>query len=160
MNCNPPGFCPWNSPGKILEWGTIFSSRRASVHFSSLAQLCLMLCDPTEHSMPGLPVHYQLPKFTQTHVHWVIGAIQPIQPFHPLLSPSPPAFNLSPNQGLFKWVSSLNQVAKYWEFHLQLPEVHWLLIVSLGSWSTHIIQYSNLCQSLNWPLYSLPPCTQ
>ena len=104
--------CPWNSPGKILEWGTIFSSRRASVHFSSLAQLCPMLCDPTEHSMPGLPVHYQLPKFTQTHVHWIIGAIQPIQPFHPLLSPSPPAFNLSPNQGLFKWVSSLNQVAR------------------------------------------------
>ena len=59
--------------------------------------------------MPGLPVHHQLLEFTQTHVHWVSDAIQP---FHPLLSPSPPAFNLSQHQGLFKWVSSSHQVAK------------------------------------------------
>ena len=64
-------------------------------------------------STPGLPVHHQLPEFTQTHVHWVSDAIQSI---HPLSSPSPPTFNLSQHQGLFKWVSSLHQVAKLLEF--------------------------------------------
>ena len=67
-------------------------------------------------SMPGLPIHHQLPEFTQTHVHWVEDAIQPS---HPLLSPSPPAFNLSWHQGLFKWVSSSYQVARVLEFQLQ-----------------------------------------
>ena len=80
-----------------------------SVRFSSVAQSCLTLCDPMDCSTPGLPVHHQLLEFTQTHVHWVSDAIQPS---HPLPSPSPPAFNLSQNQGLFKWVSSLHQVAK------------------------------------------------
>ena len=61
------------------------------------------------HSTPGLPVHHQLLEFTQTHVHWVGDAIQPS---HPLLSPSPPDLNLSQHQGVFKWVSSLHQVAK------------------------------------------------
>ena len=56
---------------------------------------------PHDCSMPGLPVHHQLPEFTQTHVHWVGDAIQPS---HPLSSPSPPAFNLSQHQGLFQWV--------------------------------------------------------
>ena len=60
-------------------------------------------------SKPGLPVHHQLPEFTQTHVHWVGDAIQSS---HPLLSPSPPTFNLSQHQGLFKWVSSSHQGAK------------------------------------------------
>ena len=64
-------------------------------------------------STPGLPVHHQLPEFTQTHVHWVSDAIQSS---HPLLSPSPPTFNLSQHQGLFKWVSSLHQVAQVLEF--------------------------------------------
>ena len=68
-------------------------------------------------SMPGLPVHYQLPQFTQTHVHWVCDATQPS---HPLSSPSPPALNLSQHQGLFKWVSSSHQVAKVLEFQLLL----------------------------------------
>ena len=66
-------------------------------------------------SMPGLPVHHQLPEFTQTHVHRVGDAIQPSHP----LSPSPPALNLSQNQGLFKRVSSLHQLAKVLEFQLQ-----------------------------------------
>ena len=67
------------------------------------------------HSMPGLPVHHQLPESTQTHVHWVGDAIQPS---HPLLSPSP-VLNLSLHQGLFQWVSSSHQVAKVLEFQLQ-----------------------------------------
>ena len=67
-------------------------------------------------SMTGLPVHHQLPELAQTHIHWVGDAIQPT---HPLLSPSPPTFNLSQHQGLSKWVSSLHQVAKVLEFQLQ-----------------------------------------
>ena len=67
-------------------------------------------------SMPGLPDH-QLLEFTQTRVHWVGDAIQVS---HPLLSPSPPAFNLSQHQGLFKWVSSLHQMAKYWSFSFSI----------------------------------------
>ena len=64
---------------------------------SSVAQSCLTLCNPIDCSTPGLPVHHQLSEFTQTHVHRVGDAIQPS---HPLLSPFPPAFNLS--QGLFQ----------------------------------------------------------
>ena len=85
--------------------------------FSSVAQSCLTLCDPTKHSTPGLPVHHQLPEFTQTHVHWVGDAIQPT---HPLSSPSPPAHNPSQHQGLFQWVHSSHQVAKYWSFSISI----------------------------------------
>ena len=67
-------------------------------------------------STPGFPVHHQLPELTQIHVHRAGDAIQL---FHPLPYPSPPAFNLSQHQGLFKWVSSSHQVAKVLEFHLQ-----------------------------------------
>ena len=74
-------------------------------YFSSVTQLCSTLCDPMDCSMPGFPVHHQLPELAQTHVHRVNDAIQP---FHPLLSPSPPAFNLSQHQGLFKWLHSSN----------------------------------------------------
>ena len=65
----------------------------------SLSQSCPTLRELLDCSTPGLPVHHQLPEFTQTHVHWVGDAIQPS---HPLSSPSPPAFNLSQHQGLFK----------------------------------------------------------
>ena len=71
----------------------------SSVQFTRVAQSCLTLCDPMNHSPPGLPVHHKLLEFTQTHVHWVGDAIQPT---HPLLSLSPPALNLSQHQGLFK----------------------------------------------------------
>ena len=70
-----------------------------SVQFSSVAQSCPSLCDPMNHSTPGLPVHHQLPEFTQTHIHRVSDAIQPS---HPLLSPSPPAPNPSQHQRLFQ----------------------------------------------------------
>ena len=82
----------------------------------SVAQSCLTLCNPMNGSTPGLPVHHQHPEFIQTHVHWVSDAIQP---FNLLSSPSPPAFNLSQHQDLFKWVSSSHQVAKVLEFQLQ-----------------------------------------
>ena len=87
------------------------------LQFSSVTQSCPTLCDPIDHSMPNLPVHHQLPEFTQTHVCWVGDAIQPS---HPLPSPSPPALNLSQHQGLFKWVSSLHQVAKVLEFSFNI----------------------------------------
>ena len=94
--------------------------------FSSIAQLCQTLCDPMDCSTPGLPVHHQLTELAQTHVHQVGDAIQPS---HPLSSPSPPAFSLSPNQGLFQWVSSSNQVAKVLEFQLQHQSFQWIFRV-------------------------------
>ena len=112
--------CPWNFQARILERvpistpgdrlnpgiepgslvspalaGGFLTTSTTSVQFSSVAQLCLTLCDPMNHSTPGLPVHHQLPEFTQTHVHRVSDAIQPS---HPLLSPSPPAPNPSQHQ--------------------------------------------------------------
>ena len=71
----------------------------SSVQFSSVAQSCPTLCDLMNLSMPGLPVHHQLLRFTQTHAHRVGNAIQPS---HPLSSPSPPAPNPSQHQGLFQ----------------------------------------------------------
>ena len=96
--------------------------------FSSVAQSCLTLCDPMDHSTPGLPVHHQLPEFTQTHVHWVRDAIQPS---HPLSSPSPPAFSLSQCQGLFQWVSSSHLVVKVLEFQLQHQSFQWIFRTDL-----------------------------
>ena len=98
------------------------------VQFSSVAQLCLTLCDPMNHSTPGLPVHHQLPEFTQTLVHWVGDAIWPPDP---LSSSSPPAFSLSQHQGLFKWVNSSHQVAKILEFQLQHQSFQWTLRTDL-----------------------------
>ena len=92
------------------------------VQFSSVAQSCLTLCDPMNHSTWGLPVHHQLLEFTQTHVHWVGDDIQPS---HPLSSPSLPALNLSQHQGLFQWVSSSHQVAKLLGFQLQHQSYQW-----------------------------------
>ena len=99
----------------LFQWHNIV---RESVHFSSVAQSCLTLCDPMNQSTSGLPVHHQLSEFTQTHVHQVSDATQPS---HPLSSPSPPAPNPSQNQGLFQWVNSSHEVAKVLEFQLQ----HW-----------------------------------
>ena len=79
------------------------------IQFSSVAQSCPTLCDPMNRSTLGLPVHHQLSEPAQTHVHRVSDAIQTS---HPLLSPSPPDFNLSQHQGLFQGVSSSQQVAE------------------------------------------------
>ena len=87
-----------------------------SVQFSSVTQLCPTLCEPMDCSTPGYPVHHQLPELAQTHVYQVGDSIQP---FYPLSSPSPPAFNLSQHQCLFQWVSSSHQAAKVLELQLQ-----------------------------------------
>ena len=83
------------------------------VQFSLVAHSYPTPWDPMDYSMPGFPVHHQLPKLTQTHVHWVSDTIQPS---HPLWSPSPPACNLAQHQGLYKWVHYSHQLAKYWSF--------------------------------------------
>ena len=74
-----------------------------SVQFSSVTQSCPTLCDPMNCSTPGLPVHHQLPEFTQTHIHQVGDAIQAS---HPLSSPFPPVPNPSQHQSLLQWVNS------------------------------------------------------
>ena len=91
-----------------------------NLQFSSVAQSSPTLCYPMNHSMPGLPVHYQLPESTQTHIHWVSDAIQPS---HPLSSPSPPPH--TQHQGLFQWVNSSHEVARVLEFQLQQQFSQW-----------------------------------
>ena len=105
-----------------MPWTEILEPKFSSVQFSSVNQSCLTICDPMDCTTPGLPVHHQLPEFTQTHVHWVGDAIQPS---HPLSSPSLFIFNLSQHQGLFKWVGSSYQVAKVLEFQLQHQSLQW-----------------------------------
>ena len=100
-------------PAQHFSWCTLQSS---SVQFSSVAQSCPTLHYPMNHSMPGLPVHHQLPAFTQTHVHRVSDAIQLS---HPLSNPSLPAPSHSQHQSLFQWVNSSHEVAKVLEFQLQ-----------------------------------------
>ena len=103
-------------PQTIMPCFLIAASMFYKTQFSSVAQSCPTLCNPMDCSITGFPVHHQLPELAQTHVHWVGNAIQPS---HPLSSSSPPAFNLSQHQGLFKWVSSSHQVAKVLELQLQ-----------------------------------------
>ena len=106
-------------------------------------------------STPGLPVHHQLPEFTQTHVHWVGDAIQPS---HPLSSPSPPAPNPSQHQGLFQCVNSSHDVAKVLEFQLQhqsfqwTPRTYWTGWISLQSWGTlkTLLQHHSAKASILW----------
>ena len=108
---------PWTIPSGHKESDTTeqislsFSLFPSSVQSLSFVQLCTLM----DCGTPGFPVHHQLPEMIQTCV-WVTDAIQPS---HPLLSPSPPAFNLSQHQGLFQRVDSLHQVAKVLEFQLQ-----------------------------------------
>ena len=108
------GSLPLAPPGKPLF--------NQSAQFSSFAQSWPTLCHPMDCNTPGLPVHHPLRVLTQTHVHWVSDAIQPP---HPLSSPSPPTFNISQHQGLFKWVRSSHQVAKVLEFQLQHQSFQW-----------------------------------
>ena len=110
--------------GRSSDWGEISmlllgkASRGApgQVFFCCLvAQSCPTLCNPMDCSTPGFPVLHHLPEIAQTHVHWDSDSIQPS---HPLLPPSPLAFNFSQHQGLFQWISSLHQVARVLELNL------------------------------------------
>ena len=111
---------------------------RFSVQFSSVSQSCPTLWDPMDCSTRGLPVHHQLPKFTETHVHWVSDAIQPS---HPLLSPSPPAFNLSQHQGLYIIISSSSPVGT--KLPTPPPATRWRLITS--GWAQDSLNIALLC---------------
>ena len=95
----------------------------------SVTMSCLTLCNPMGCSTPGFPVHYHLLEFTQTHVHQVGDAIQPS---HPLLSPSPPAFNLPQHQGLFNESALHNRWSKYWSFSFSIsPSNEYSGLISL-----------------------------
>ena len=85
--------------------------------FHSITQPCLTLCNPMDCSMPSFPVLHHLLELAQAHIHWVGETIQSSDS---LLSPSPPAFNLSQLQGLFQWVSSSHHVTKYWSFSFSI----------------------------------------
>ena len=92
-------FKNWDFVVVVIHLHVFFIYFDHSVQFSSVAQSCPTLCDPMNCNTPGLPVHHQLPEFTQIHVHHAGDAIQP---FHPLSSPSPPASNPSQHQSLFQ----------------------------------------------------------
>ena len=126
--------------------------------FSSVTQLCPTICEPMNRSTPGLPVHYQLPKFTQTHVHRVGDAIQPS---HPLSSPSPPTLNPSQHQGLFQWVNSSHEVAKVLEFQLSISpsnehpglisfRMDWLDLLAVQGTLSSLIQHHSSKASILW----------
>ena len=125
------GYSPWGREElNMTERLSILIVQRNKLRFqfSSVAQSCPTLCNPMDWSTPGFPVHHQLPELTQTHVHQVGDAIQPS---HPLSYLSPPAFNLSQHQGLFKWVNSLHEVAQVLEFQLQHQSFQWIFRIDL-----------------------------
>ena len=120
--------------------GLYFSVCGASFHLqfspsvqsvSSVAQSCLILCDPMNRSTPGLPVHHKLSEFTKTHAHRIGDAIQPP---HPLSSPSPPAPKPSQHQGLFQRVNSSHEVAKVFSFSISPSNEHPGLISFRMDW--------------------------
>ena len=132
-----------------------------SLSFSSVAQLCVTLCDPMDCSTPGLPVHHQLSEPTQTHLHHVTDAIQPS---HPLLSPSPPALNLPQHQGLFKWVSSSHRWPKCWSFRFSISpsnehpglisfRMDWLDLLAVQKTLKSLLQHhSSKASILRWSI--------
>ena len=127
--------------------------------FSSVAQLGPTLCDPMNHSTPGLPVHHQLPEFTQTHVHWVCDAIQPS---HPRSSPSPPVPNPSQHQSLFQWVNPMNKwmsgLVDGWKslFAQRLTSAGSLPVIMVSRSKTMRLGFPWIClQVVKWQMRSL-----
>ena len=115
--------CSWEARTQKYQKETALGKKKdkglllnGSVQFSSVALLCPTLCNPINHSRPGLPVLYCCLEFAKIYIHWVSDAIRPS---HPLFPPSPPPFSLSQHQGLFQWVGYSHHVAKVLE--LQHP---------------------------------------
>ena len=128
----------------FLLWKSLVSI----FQFSSVQSLsCVQLCDPMNCSTPGLPVHHQLPEFTQTHVHWVSDAIQPS---HPRSSPSPPTPNPSQHQGLFSESTLRMRWPKYWSFSFSIsPFKEHPGLISLGwtDWTSSSPQFKSINSS-------------
>ena len=124
MDCSLPGSSIHGIfQAGVLEWGAIaFSEQHCSVQFNSVAQLCLTLCNLMDCSTPGLPFHDQCPEFTQIYVYWVGNAKESS---HPLSCPFHSTFNLSQYQGLCKWVSSSDHMAKILTLQLQNQSFQW-----------------------------------
>ena len=117
---NPCPLSQWCHPtmsSSVIPFSYCPQSFPASDQMRSVTQSCPTLWDPMHRSMPGLPVHYQLPEFTQTHVHWVSDAIQP---YHPLSSPSPPAPNPSQHQSFSNESTLRMRWPKYWSFSFSI----------------------------------------
>ena len=130
----------------------------SSVQLSSVAQSCPTLCDPVNHSTPGLPVHHQLQEFTQTHVHRVSDAIQPS---HPLSSPSPPAPNPSQHQSLSNESTLRMRWPKYWSFSFSISpskeipglisfRMDWLDLLAVQGTLKSLFQHHSSKASILW----------
>ena len=131
--------------------------RSFEIQVSSVAQSCPTLCDPMDCSMPGLPVHHQLPELAQSHVHeWVMPSNHLI-----LSSPSPSAFNISQHRGLFQWVNSSHQVARYWSFSVSLSHsseysglisfrMDWLELLAVQETLKSFLQHHSSKASILW----------
>ena len=152
-DCSPPGF-PVHGilQARVMQWVVISFSRGSSrprdrtwvsciagrffTNWATREAPSVLLlfshsvvsdsCDPMDCSIPGFPVLLCLLGIAQTHAYWIYDAIQP---FHPLLPPSPPALSLSQHQGLLQWVSSSHQVAKLLELLFQYQSFHWIFRV-------------------------------
>ena len=135
----------------VWDWNRVkfinLNKENISQLVSSVAQLCLTLCDPMNRSTPGLPVHHQLPEFAQTHVHWVNDAIQPS---HPLFPPSPPASVFSSIR-VFSNDSALRiRWPKYWSFSFSIsPSKSFNFSLLLLPYSAEVI-IEFICQILFW----------
>ena len=127
----------------------------SSVQFSSVAQSCLSLCDPRNCSTPGLPVHHQLPEFTQTHVHRVRDAIQPSHPLSSLLLPSiPPSIKVFSDESTLcmRW-------PKYWSFSFSIIaskeisglifRMDWLDLLAVQGTLKSLLQHHSSKASIN-----------
>ena len=138
----------------------IIQQQKEAKSFSSVQSLSRVrnVYDPMDSSTPGLPVHHQIPEFTQTHVHLVGDAIQPS---HLLSSPSLPTFNLSQHPGLFKWLSSSHQVAKVWSFSFSISpsnecwgptslRMDWLDLLAVQGTLKSLLQHSSSKASILW----------
>ena len=141
----------------IYIFTTIGMATIFSVLFGSIAQSYPTVCDPMDRSRPGFPVHHQLLELTQTHVHRVGDAIQP---FHPLSSPSPPAFNFFQHHGLFQWVGSIRW-PKYWSFSFSISpsneysglisfRIDWFDLLAVQGTLKSLLQHLSSKASILW----------
>ena len=128
----------------------------SSVQFISVFQLCPTLCNPMNHSTPGLPVHHHLPEFTQTHVHWVGDAIQSS---HPLSSPSLPTFSFSQHQGLSNELALCIRCPKFWSFSISPSNdcsglisfrIDWFDLLAVQGTRKSLLQHRSSKTSIFW----------